>query len=82
MTVQLLFFVAAAAAVLCVKTITVINRATRDTSLAIILAWVALGGPSAWVLASVLLAHAIPDLAAALLIVGAAMVITLDRRRP
>lgn len=81
MTVQLLFVVAVAAAVLCIKTIAIINRATRDTSLAIILAWVALGGPAAWVLASILLAKSVPDLAAALVIVGAAMVIALDRRR-
>lgn len=81
MTIQLLFVVACAAAVLCVKTIATINRASKHTSLPIVIAWITLGGPSAWILASILLAHSIPDLAAALAIIGAAMVISLDRRR-
>jgi hypothetical protein len=80
-TLQLLFFVLCAAVVLCFNAIRVFDKSTRTTSLPILIAWVVVGGASAWVVAAILHSRSLPPLALALVVIGMAMVLTLDRRK-
>lgn len=80
-TLQLLFIVLCAAVVLCFNAIRVFDKATRTTSLPILIAWVVVGGASAWIVAAILNTRTLPPLALVLVIIGMAMVLTLDRRK-
>ena len=69
-----------AALLIAVQAVHRINRMSRCTGLPWFAAWATLGGSAAAVAASVLAGHTVPDIYSAL-IMSAAAVFSLDRRR-
>lgn len=70
-----------AAALIALQAIQRINRMSRCTALPWFACWALLGGAAAAVVASVIAGRAVPEIYSAAVLVGAAAVLTLDRRR-
>jgi len=70
-----------AAGLIALQAIQRINRMSRCTALPWFVAWAVLGGSAAAIVASVLAGKTVPDVYSAAVLVAAAAVFTLDRRR-